>query len=367
VAGLALEHVSKRFGGFGAVHDVSLKIEDGEFAVFVGPSGCGKSTLLRLIAGLDPTTEGRITIGARDVTRDVAGTRGVAMVFQSYALYPHMTVFDNIAFPLQMERRSKAEIREQVAKVAATVKLDGRLGDKPAKLSGGQRQRVAIARAIVRKPQLFLMDEPLSNLDAALRMEMRAELIDLHKRLGVTTVYVTHDQLEAMTMADRIVVLNQGRIEQIGRPMDLYHRPRNRFVASFIGNPPMNQIAARLVGVDNGVGVFESDRLGGFRLPVGATTGLGDVTVGVRPEALHTAPPAGPALSLTVRPGLIERLGLHTIVHADLAGQAMICLFNGDAPVAEGQPLVVHAGVNDIHLFDADGQRLIDAGMTVAA
>jgi multiple sugar transport system ATP-binding protein len=266
-----------------------------------------------------------------------------------------------------MERRSKAEIREQVEKAAATVKLEGRLGDKPVKLSGGQRQRVAIARAIVRKPQLFLMDEPLSNLDAALRMEMRSELIDLHRRLGVTTVYVTHDQLEAMTMADRIVVLNQGRIEQIGRPMELYHRPRNRFVAGFIGNPPMNQIATTLVGLDNGTGVFESDKLGSFRLPVAPGVAPGPITLGVRPEAFRSTPPDGPALTVSARPRLVERLGLHTIVYADLAGQTLICLFNGDTPVADETVLTVHARLDDVHLFDGDGLRLPDLSAAAAA
>jgi multiple sugar transport system ATP-binding protein len=319
LARLELSNVSKSYGAFDAITDVSLAIEDGEFAVFVGPSGCGKSTLLRLIAGLDPISDGAIRIGPDDVTRRPAGTRSVAMVFQSYALYPHMSVYDNIAFPLQMERRSKGDIRQQVEKAAGTVQLSTRLKDKPSKLSGGQRQRVAIARAIVRKPKIFLMDEPLSNLDAALRIEMRTELTQLHKELGATMVYVTHDQLEAMTMADRIVVLNGGRVEQVGKPMDLYHKPVNRFVAGFIGSPPMNMLRSKVKAIESEYYSFEAAGIGTIvidglakRLRVGE-----EVVLGIRPEFLAPQPAGSePLVKIGVVPRSVERLGAQTIVHS---------------------------------------------------
>ncbi|WP_055046406.1 ABC transporter ATP-binding protein [Devosia sp. A16] len=358
MAELQLQNVSRTYGTFEAVKDVSLAIGDGEFAVFVGPSGCGKSTLLRLIAGLDPVSAGTIAIGSADMTARQAGERPVAMVFQSYALYPHMSVFENIAFPLQMEKRSKAEIRDEVARAAATVQLTSRLQDKPAKLSGGQRQRVAIARAIVRKPEIFLMDEPLSNLDAALRMEMRSELTQLHKRLGSTMVYVTHDQLEAMTMADRIVVLNAGRVEQVGRPMELYHRPANLFVAGFIGSPPMNFLAAKVAGLEGNEVLLDVPEVGqvALRGEVSAFTIGGAATIGIRPEAITTAAPAQPALALRVAPRSVERLGLHTIVHGELGGRRLTALFNGDPAIAADAPLGAHVPLSQIHLFDAAGE-----------
>ena len=358
MAELQLQNVSKTYGTFEAVRDVSLAIEDGEFAVFVGPSGCGKSTLLRLIAGLDPVSAGTVAIGDADMTARQAGERPVAMVFQSYALYPHMSVFENIAFPLQMERRSKAEIRDEVAKAAATVQLTTRLQDKPAKLSGGQRQRVAIARAIVRKPEIFLMDEPLSNLDAALRMEMRSELTQLHKRLGSTMVYVTHDQLEAMTMADRIVVLNAGKVEQVGKPMDLYHRPANLFVAGFIGSPPMNFLAAKVTGLEGEQVLLEVPEVGAVALRGDASAFAigGAATIGIRPEAIAAAAPSDPALTLSIMPRTVERLGLHTIVHGELGGRPLTCLFNGDPPIAAEASLGIHVPLSQIHLFDAAGQ-----------
>lgn len=355
---LELRDVSRTYGTFEAARSVSLKIERGEFAVFVGPSGCGKSTLLRLIAGLDPVTSGSVLIDGADVTRRQAGERPVAMVFQSYALYPHMSVFENIAFPLQMEKRPKAEIREEVAKAAATVQLSTRLDDKPSKLSGGQRQRVAIARAIVRKPQIFLMDEPLSNLDAALRLEMRSELTALHKRLGSTMVYVTHDQLEAMTMADRIVVLNKGRVEQVGRPMDLYHNPSNRFVAGFIGSPPMNFLSGRVADISGRSASIELQSIGRVTLQLDGPLAIGDeVTIGVRPEALSVAPGTGAeGLVASVVPHSVERLGLHTIVHGTAGGQPLTCLFNGDLQLATGEAISVTAPAAQLHLFDNQGR-----------
>ncbi|MCO5731382.1 ABC transporter ATP-binding protein [Rhizobium sp. SSA_523] len=362
MARLELSNVSKSYGAFDAVKNVSLAIEDGEFAVFVGPSGCGKSTLLRLIAGLDPISDGAIMIGADDVTRRPAGTRSVAMVFQSYALYPHMTVYENIAFPLQMEGRSKGDVKQEVEKAAATVRLSTRLKDKPSKLSGGQRQRVAIARAIVRKPEIFLMDEPLSNLDAALRIEMRTELTQLHKDLGATMVYVTHDQLEAMTMADRIVVLNGGRVEQVGRPMDLYHNPVNRFVAGFIGSPPMNMLRGRLSAVEAEYHAFDVPGIGRVVLAglAGQLKPGDEVTLGIRPEYLAPQPHGGePLLKIAIVPRSVERLGAQTILHSAVEGQNFTCVFSGDQRLEPGLGINVYCDPANIHVFDA-------AGLTVA-
>ncbi|GLQ55424.1 ABC transporter ATP-binding protein [Devosia nitrariae] len=358
MAELELSRVSKTYGAFNALRDVSLKIGDGEFAVFVGPSGCGKSTLLRLVAGLDPVSEGQIAIGGNDVTTRQAGQRPVAMVFQNYALYPHMSVYDNIAFPLQMERRSRQEIKQEVARAAQVVQLSTRLQDKPAKLSGGQRQRVAIARAIVRKPGIFLMDEPLSNLDAALRMEMRSELTQLHRRLGSTMVYVTHDQLEAMTMADRIVVLNGGKVEQVGAPMELYHNPANLFVAGFIGSPPMNFIAG-VAGSIAGEAMLrvEAPGFGEVTVPYdGSAVRTGDkVTLGIRPEAVTLGDATDDSISFSIVPDIIERLGLHTIVHSESGGRPFTALFNGDPRLRPGEQIHVRVPRTQIYLFDQDG------------
>lgn len=240
MSGVVLKDVIKRYGDVQVVHGVDLEIEDGEFCVFVGPSGCGKSTLLRMVAGLEETTEGAMSIGARDVTHMDPSDRGVAMVFQTYALYPHMTVEENMGFGLKMTGHPKAEIKEKVSGASKILKLDEYLSRKPKALSGGQRQRVAIGRAIVRGPEVFLFDEPLSNLDAELRVEMRVEIARLHNEIGATMIYVTHDQVEAMTLADKIVVLRAGRIEQVGAPLELYRNPDNKFVAGFIGSPAMN-------------------------------------------------------------------------------------------------------------------------------
>src|SRR6056297_1717290 len=248
MSGLKLNEVVKRYGATQVIHGVDLEIEDGEFCVFVGPSGCGKSTLLRMVAGLEETTGGRIAIGGRDVTHLDPAERGVAMVFQTYALYPHMTVAENMGFGLKMTGHPKATIEAKVAEASRVLKLDEYLARKPKALSGGQRQRVAIGRAIVRGPEVFLFDEPLSNLDAELRVEMRVEISRLHKEIGATMIYVTHDQVEAMTLADKIVVLRLGNIEQVGAPMDLYRDPDNKFVAGFIGSPAMNFVAGTISG-----------------------------------------------------------------------------------------------------------------------
>src|SRR5215211_9022371 len=249
MADVVMRGVRKSFGGVEVIHGVDLEIRDGEFVVFVGPSGCGKSTLLRLIAGLEEITNGELLIGGEVVNDRTPKERGIAMVFQSYALYPHMNAYDNMAFGLELSKLSKREIDERVRDVAAKLRIEELLGRKPRDLSGGQRQRVAIGRAIVRDPKVFLFDEPLSNLDAALRVQTRIEIAKLHNDMRATMIYVTHDQVEAMTLADRIVVLNAGRIEQVGSPLELYHRPSNLFVAGFIGSPQMNFIECKVAGV----------------------------------------------------------------------------------------------------------------------
>ncbi|SDY75294.1 carbohydrate ABC transporter ATP-binding protein, CUT1 family [Jannaschia faecimaris] len=282
MAGVELTNVVKRYGDVQVMHGVDLSIEEGEFCVFVGPSGCGKSTLLRMIAGLEETTEGRITIGGRDVTREDPSQRGVAMVFQTYALYPHMTVADNMGFGLKMNGHPKSEIDSKVSEASRILKLDEYLKRKPAALSGGQRQRVAIGRAIVRGPEVFLFDEPLSNLDAELRVEMRVEIARLHKEIGATMIYVTHDQVEAMTMADKIVVLRAGRIEQVGAPLELYRNPNNRFVAGFIGSPSMNFLKGKVTGGGVEVPGLQTTVTPAVTLPAEGT----DVILGMRPEHL---------------------------------------------------------------------------------
>jgi ABC-type sugar transport system ATPase subunit len=311
MARVELKQIAKSFGSLEVIRNIDLEIADGEFCVFVGPSGCGKSTLLRLIAGLEAASSGTLLIGDRDVTEEEPSKRGIAMVFQSYALYPHLTVRDNIGFGLSLAGRPKAEIAEKVAAVAETLQLSPLLDRKPKALSGGQRQRVAIGRAIIRDPQVFLFDEPLSNLDAALRAQMRIELTELHAKLGTTMIYVTHDQVEAMTMANKIVVLNAGRIEQVGSPMELYDHPVSPFVAGFIGSPKMNLFDGRIAEA------------------------LGCKTYGIRPEHLLLSPTEG---KWSGRVKHIERLGADTIVYLDVAGLGqLIARAAGDASLAHGQ------------------------------
>ncbi|MEM8572990.1 MAG: sn-glycerol-3-phosphate ABC transporter ATP-binding protein UgpC [Pseudomonadota bacterium] len=282
MTGVTLSNVIKRYGETQVIHGIDLQIDDSEFCVFVGPSGCGKSTLLRMVAGLEETTEGQINIGTRDVTRLDPSDRGVAMVFQTYALYPHMSVAENMGFGLKMNGHPKSEIDQKVAAASKVLKLDDYLKRKPKALSGGQRQRVAIGRAIVRGPEVFLFDEPLSNLDAELRVEMRVEIARLHQEIGATMIYVTHDQVEAMTLADKIVVLRAGRIEQVGAPMDLYRDPDNRFVAGFIGSPAMNFLDGKITaeGIDV-PGLKET-----VKLPVTMPSAGTQVQIGLRPEHL---------------------------------------------------------------------------------
>ena len=335
-AALRLSGIRKTFGRSLVIKGVDLAIEDGEFIVFVGPSGCGKSTLLRLIAGLEEITDGDLFIADERVNDLPPAKRGIAMVFQSYALYPHMNVFENIAFGLTLGRHDKATVAAKVRAVADTLELGGLLERLPKQLSGGQRQRVAIGRAIVREPRVFLFDEPLSNLDAALRTQMRGEIASLHQRLGTTMIYVTHDQVEAMTLADRIVVLNGGRVEQVGAPLDLYRRPANRFVAGFIGAPAMNFLPVAA-------------------LPPAWRRQGEAAALGVRPEHL-CLDPEGP-LSGTVK--RVESLGDSHLLHIALeAGGDIILRGHGTTPVRPRQSVRLAADADDLHFFRDDDSAI---------
>jgi multiple sugar transport system ATP-binding protein len=356
VADLALQNIEKTYGA-GSVrvlHGIDLSVRDGEFMVFVGPSGCGKSTTLRLIAGLEDVSGGTLSIGGRVVNDVPAARRGVAMVFQSYALYPHMTVRDNLGFALKLARMPRGRIEEAVTRVSRILQLDALLDRKPGALSGGQRQRVAIGRAIVRQPEVFLFDEPLSNLDAALRVQMRTELARLHRELGTTMVYVTHDQVEAMTLGQRIAVFNQGRIEQCGEPLDLYERPANRFVAGFIGNPAMNFVRARTAS--RGTVVLADTPL---EMPMTDGELPSEVMVGIRPEHITLAPVGH---GIAARVDLVEHLGNEQIVHLLLAGEErLVARLSAEGPRPHpGEAVGLCWPANRMHLFRADeaGTRL---------
>ena len=358
MATLNLKNINKSFGATQVLYDIDLAINDKEFVVFVGPSGCGKSTLLRIISGLEMASNGQIVIDGNDVSEAHPVERGISMVFQSYALYPHLSVYENIAFPLRVQKKSKEEIDAGVMEAARILQLEERLSFKPGALSGGQRQRVAIGRSIVRKPKIFLFDEPLSNLDAALRGDMRVELSKLHKDLQATMVYVTHDQIEAMTMADRIVVLNGGKVEQFDTPMALYHTPKTKFVASFIGQPSMNFIDAEVTGIGEGLEVTLEGNVP-MVLPVDTTgANVGDsVEVGIRPEHVFYAPDAG---VLNIEVDILERLGGVSMTYGPVAGCKKFCAaLDGEAPISESH--VVPLGVNpeDCHVFTKDGSALM--------
>ncbi|HXJ50338.1 MAG TPA: sn-glycerol-3-phosphate import ATP-binding protein UgpC [Burkholderiales bacterium] len=334
MAGVSFREVRKRYGELEVIHGVSTEVADGEFVVIVGPSGCGKSTLLRMVAGLEPITSGEIRIGERVVNDLEPKDRDIAMVFQNYALYPHMTVYENMSYGLRIQRCSKAEIEERVQKAAAILELRNLLQRKPRQLSGGQRQRVAMGRAIVREPAVFLFDEPLSNLDAKLRVQMRAELQSLHRRLGTTSLYVTHDQVEAMTLARRMIVMNAGRAEQIGAPLEVYARPATTFVAGFIGSPPMNLIPE------------EGD--GRRRL------------FGVRPE--HLEPCSESQAQLVLEVDLVEPLGADTLVYGHVRNQPngarIAARVHSSLTVSAGR-LPLHYDAANVHYFDAEtGMRL---------
>ncbi|GGL61665.1 ABC transporter ATP-binding protein [Wenxinia marina] len=355
---LKLSGVTKRFGKAEVIHPTDLVIEEGEFVVFVGPSGCGKSTMLRMIAGLEEISAGTIEIDGRVVNNLAPVERGISMVFQSYALYPHMSVYENIAFPLRVARTPQAEVETRVRRAAEVLKLQERLKHRPGALSGGQRQRVAIGRAIVREPQVFLFDEPLSNLDAALRAEMRVELSRLHGQLKNTMIYVTHDQIEAMTMADKIVVLRDGNIEQVGTPLELYHKPRNRFVAGFIGNPTMNFLPAEVTAA---TGDSVTVRVAGgptVTVPVEPQgVSAGDrIEIGLRPDDLH---PGRGGETIELVPDVVERLGNQTVVYAATRDGTPVCIIaGGSEDVRPG--VAVEAGFEpaDAHLFRRDGTAL---------
>ncbi|MEH3145988.1 MAG: sn-glycerol-3-phosphate ABC transporter ATP-binding protein UgpC [Methylobacterium frigidaeris] len=349
MASLTLDRLGKTYpGGFTAVHGISLDVPDGAFCVLVGPSGCGKSTVLRMIAGLETVSAGDIRIGERVVNQVEPAARDIAMVFQNYALYPHMRVYDNMAYGLRNRGTPKAEIETRVREAGRMLGLDALLDRYPRQLSGGQRQRVAMGRAIVRKPQVFLFDEPLSNLDAKLRVQMRVEIRRLQRQLGVTTVYVTHDQVEAMTMADVLVVMNGGRIEQVGTPLDIYRRPASRYVATFIGAPPMNILPAEVV--EGGV------RIDGRVLPTN-TAGLAPgtkVEAGLRPEALHLA-----AEGIPFRVVFIEELGATRLLHGRLGETDLVVQVPAGTAQAEGDTIGLVPEPGAVHLFDAaSGQRV---------
>ena len=346
MTGVTLRSAVKRYGDVQVIHGVDLDIADGEFCVFVGPSGCGKSTLLRMIAGLEETSDGRISIGTRDVTNMDPAERGVAMVFQTYALYPHMTVEENMGFGLRMTGHPKDEIARKVAEASRVLKLDDYLKRKPAALSGGQRQRVAIGRAIVRGPEVFLFDEPLSNLDAELRVDMRVEIARLHNEIGATMIYVTHDQVEAMTLADKIVVLRAGRIEQVGAPMELYRDPDNRFVAGFIGSPSMNFLKGRVA--EGGV---EVPGLGGEVIPtaVALPQAGSEVIVGIRPqEVTLSAQPSPLKVDITEQLGGVAYEYLSTPT-----GEPFVAESKGDDAVSSGTEVKVGFDPARVMFFDA--------------
>jgi len=370
MAFLEISSVTKSFGSVNVLKDVSLSIEEGEFVVFVGPSGCGKSTLLRMITGLEDPTSGTISIGGEVVNDVEPAKRGTAMVFQSYALYPHMTVFQNMSFGLRMAGSPKALIRERVEKAAAILRLEQLLDRKPAQLSGGQKQRVAIGRAIVREPRVFLFDEPLSNLDAELRVQMRAELMELHRRLGTTMIYVTHDQVEAMTLADKMVVMHAGRIQQAGAPLDLYDNPDNRFVAGFVGSPKMNFLPARIAGSDGQV--LKLGGIGGqgaASIQATLPREVENVEIGLRPEHLRMVSgttPANGALRLEGRVVFCEELGAESYVHLDLADGTRVIARAGRDAAKMTDTAVLTGDLDRALLFSPDGARMRGATGTSA-
>lgn len=358
MASVTLRNICKHYGDNAITRNINLDIQDGEFVVFVGPSGCGKSTLLRLIAGLEDITSGELLIDQQRVNELPPMDRSVGMVFQSYALYPHMSVAENMAFGLKLAKVDKAEIRRKVEEVSRILQLEQLLERKPKDLSGGQRQRVAIGRTMVREPKVFLFDEPLSNLDAFLRVQMRIEISRLHHRLGATMIYVTHDQVEAMTMADKIVVLNAGEIVQVGQPLELYHYPQSQFVAGFIGSPQMNFLKVNAVHAD--AAAVEVEMPGGYRMRVlvdGSAVQPGEaLTLGVRPE--HFVDPEQADFAFHGEISVAERLGDHNLIHLTLEGVDHIITVrsDGNRRVAIGQTFAAGLMANKCHLFRHDGQ-----------
>ncbi|GAC1044850.1 ABC transporter ATP-binding protein [Rhizobium sp. No.120] len=368
-----LINIDKHYGGYHALRSINLSVDKGEFIVMVGPSGCGKSTTLKTIAGLENISSGEIWINGRNVTREEPGDRGIAMVFQSYALYPHMTVAENMGFGLKMAKRSQTEIDAAVKRAAEILRISDQLDKRPKQLSGGQRQRVAIGRAITRSPEVFLFDEPLSNLDAALRTQMRVELSTLHQQLGSTMIYVTHDQVEAMTMASRIVVFNKGIIEQEGAPLNLYHNPANQFVAGFLGAPRINFVNAKLVSLRDGIAEVALE--GGSTTVLVPVADVGDLkpqaslTLGIRPESLKIGSSTeDAAISFDGKVGLVEQLGRETILYVDAGPLATIGSESGTrnftvqlgnaTGFSAGEQISLSASTSSLYLFGPDGRTL---------
>jgi len=362
MATVTFDHVVKKFGDVTAMGDFNLEVQDGELMVFVGPSGCGKTTCLRMVAGLEEITSGTLKIGDRVVNDIAPKDRDIAMVFQSYALYPHMTVYDNLAFGLKLRKLPKPEIDRRVKEAAETIQLTSLLERRPKELSGGQRQRVALGRAIVREPAVFLMDEPLSNLDAKLRVQTRAEIARLHQRLKTTIIYVTHDQVEAMTMGQRIAVMSQAKLQQVGTPRELYDHPANKFVAGFIGSPAMNFLPAELIGSGESAALTVAGIT--FVLPahyrevVGATSGA-KFTLGVRPEHLNVAPGDVPTVAVQTVADVVEYLGNEVLLHAMVADVDVVALVGREHHVRPGDAISLHIPLDQFHLFHADSDLAV--------
>ena len=359
MATVTFDHVTKKYGEVTAVDDFNLEIQDGEFMVFVGPSGCGKTTSLRMIAGLEDITIGNLSIGDKVVNDMPPKDRDIAMVFQSYALYPHMSVYDNLAFGLKLRKVDKKEIDRRVKEAAETIQLTTLLARKPKELSGGQRQRVALGRAIVREPAVFLMDESLSNLDAKLRVQTRAEIARLHQRLKTTIVYVTHDQVEAMTMGERIAVMSNAMLQQVGTPQALYDHPNNKFVAGFIGSPAMNFLPVELSGTGESA-VLRGDGIEvplppAFREAIAAASGKKFI-VGIRPEHLDVAPTGGDSATVPAKADVVEYLGNEELLHIGIAGADIVAIVSSDRRVRPDDVVTVHIPLDKMHLFDAESE-----------
>ena len=375
MATVTFENVSKRFGDVVAVDDLNLDIRDGEFMVLVGPSGCGKTTSLRMIAGLEEISSGSLRIGEKVVNDVAPKDRDIAMVFQSYALYPHMSIRDNLAFGLKLRHVPKDQIEARVKEAAAVLDLTRYLDRKPRELSGGQRQRVALGRAIVREPAVFLMDEPLSNLDAKLRVETRANILRLHQRLATTFVYVTHDQIEAMTMGTRIAVMNEGRLQQVGTPQELYDRPINRFVAGFIGSPAMNFSTVDVGGKDDKMELVDSTGSISVPLPPQFRESIGakgrQLIVGFRPEHLALGPMSGVSATVNAKAEVVEYLGNEELIHASAAGRDgggrdIVALVDSSYRVRPGDMLELRVPLDRIQLFDPDTNFALPFGPVTA-
>ena len=357
MATVTFDHVFKRYSAdVIAVNDLNLEIQDGEFLVLVGPSGCGKTTALRCVAGLETISEGQLRIGDKVVNDVAPKDRDIAMVFQSYALYPHMSVYDNLAFGLKLRKTPKDEIDRRVQEGAAILGLERFLDRKPKALSGGQRQRVALGRAIVREPSVFLMDEPLSNLDAKLRVQTRAEIARLHQRLGTTTIYVTHDQVEAMTMGDRIAVMRDGLLKQVGTPQELYDHPDNVFVAGFIGSPAMNFATTRTEGADLMLGNAKLSLSGAAAKAAADRPAGSELLIGFRPEHLDVADGRGEVVKIPAKVDVVEYLGNEELIHAQTEGNEIVALIPSERMVKAGEQIELAVPLDKLHVFDPESE-----------